>query len=327
MQWKKDLYDFALRTAHRFEKNPLVAGVAIGGSIARRQTWKHSDLELGVISKKNIKDLEYFNVYEGKGVEIFQFNQKELEKNIEKIEKGELDIGILPIQMYKCRIIYDKKGLFARFKNILDKDLFSSEIVKNKKESSVLDAKLWCKQAKKAFSGGCYKSCVALLRLALNDLLLAFYWHNNVLPRSQTRTVYILKKLCKKINDPKFYNSFCRIYGLNLSLKQAKKRIKAAKKDIQEISRAWGKNTAQFLEKAVDGKLEWGHYKSVLSVYRFCTHYIQLAEKKEKYIYDDLLWSKQHKDLEVFLGLEKIDKKTAQMFLKEIKCLSDAYFK
>jgi hypothetical protein len=91
--WRNELRAWADQCAAEYQNKDGVLGVAIGGSLARGQEWRHSDL----------------------------------------VEKGDLPFILKwPIQLWQCRIISDPTGNLFRFKLLLDALLFSPEVVKLK---------------------------------------------------------------------------------------------------------------------------------------------------------------------------------------------------
>jgi predicted nucleotidyltransferase len=318
--WKKSLYRFAHRVADQLAADPNVVGVAFGGSVARGDVWKHSDLEIGIIVRKKVEGLQHFAVREDRGVETFQFVAAELEEQLDEIEAGKNDVTRFPIQMYRCRVLYDETGLFCRFKRVFDRDLFAPEIVDLKKRGELDRTALWLGRAEKALAKGHFKTTIALARVAMNNLLLAFYWHHTIQPRSQSRTVYMLKRTCRQIGDMRLYDAFCDLYDLDIGVETARAQLAAAKPDIHRLVLAWGSNAPEFFEKAVDGKLEWGYHKSIVTVHRFCLHLIQCREE-DSHVYDDGDWQRSHGPLTTFLGLDEIDAQRARDGVEKIACL------
>jgi hypothetical protein len=207
--------------------------------------------------------------------------------------------------------LYDETGLFGRFKRVFDRDLFAPEIVDLKKRGELDRAALWLARAEKALGRGRFKTAVALARVAMNSLLLAFYWHHAIQPRSQSRTVYMLKRACRQIGDMRLHDAFCDLYDLDIGVEAARAQLAAAKPDIHKIVLAWGSNAPAFFEKAVDGKLKWGYHKSIVTVHRYCLHLIQCREE-DSHVYDDEDWQESHGPLMTFLGLDGIDAQKAQ---------------
>ena len=133
---------------------------------------------------------------------------------------------------------------------------------------------------------GYYKTSLAHIRIGINELLLAYYWHYNILPRSQNRTVYLLKKNSKIIGHEKLYEAFVTIFCLDKTSTYMKERLLKAKNDIKKVSEIWGSNAPEFLEKACDGNLEWGYPKSIIYVYKWCMHILQCNDLTQEDIYD-----------------------------------------
>lgn len=196
MYRKTHIYEMSDTIAQSFIDKPGIHAVAIGGSIAQRNAWENSDLELGLLVDEYQTDLPYFNVINGRGVECIQILKSEMVNVIKKHEKTGNYEGIMgfSMKMYQCKIISDPDGIFLKIKKLIDKYLFSEENKAKNQKDAIQKADAYLKTVQKLLDGGKYKSALAMLRLAVNELLLAFYWHHGILPRSQNRTVYLLKK-------------------------------------------------------------------------------------------------------------------------------------
>ena len=100
---------------------PGIVGVVIGGSIARGQEWRHSDLEVGILVGERNESLPYFNVDAGRGVEIIQLILPQLEVQIKQVEAGDMTpVANWPIQLWKCRIVHNPKAILEQFKGQFD---------------------------------------------------------------------------------------------------------------------------------------------------------------------------------------------------------------
>lgn len=99
-------------------------------------------------------------------------------------------------------------------------------------------------------SGGLPNTAFAHLRLASNDLLLAHYWHYHILPRSQNRTVYLLKQNAQRFGFVDFYHTFIPIFGLNQPLPAMKQGLFQARSEIYQVANAgWDSNAVLFFCK------------------------------------------------------------------------------
>ena len=163
MHWKKKIYTTAFQIAKRYIDHPHVTGIAIGGSIGRGETWKHSDLKLCLLVKDKIKDFSFFNVIDGMGVEILQLKQQKVEQFVNDYEHS--GMFKFPIQIYKCKIVYDPKERRT--------ELALEAFARNLSSAKDRLGRRSCRPA------------LADLRLGLNDLLLSYYWHYEIVPRSQ----------------------------------------------------------------------------------------------------------------------------------------------
>jgi hypothetical protein len=87
--WRNELRTWGNQYASALAKREGVLGVIMGGSLARGQEWRHSDLELGTLLAKANPDLPYFNIDSGRGVEMIQLAQDELAEQIRLVEAGD----------------------------------------------------------------------------------------------------------------------------------------------------------------------------------------------------------------------------------------------
>ena len=123
MHWKSRIYKSAYSVAEKISQNPKVLAVAFGGSVAKGMVWKHSDLELCIIADGHISEYEYFNYIENLGVEIIQIEKSNILKFVKKFKTPDKDVLAFPIQIYKCKVVYDPQGILSPFKEIYDKAL------------------------------------------------------------------------------------------------------------------------------------------------------------------------------------------------------------
>jgi len=208
LHWKTKIYNTAFDIANQFSREERIQGVAIGGSIGRGETWKHSDLELCILVEDYISDFQYFNFIQEMGVEIIQLKKDDIIKFIETDNMEISNILEIPIQIYKCKIINDPLGLLHHFKLKYDSLLFHESIRKMKANEALLHAGNKLAQAKKLIKEGNFKTALSHLRLGLNDMLLGTYWANGILPRSQSRTIHLLKKNSAILGHNKLYHAF-----------------------------------------------------------------------------------------------------------------------
>lgn len=308
MHWKTKIYRTASDIADQFSKDARIHGVAIGGSIGRGETWKHSDLELCILVEDYIDEFQYFNFIQEMGVEIIQLKKDHIVKFIETDRIEDLNILDIPIQIYKCKINYDPLGLLHHFKRKYDSLLFHESIRKMKADEALLHAGNRLTQAKEVVQTGHYKTALAHLRIGLNDLLLGTYWKNGILPRSQSRAIYLLKNNSTILGHDKLYHAFLQIYCLsNYTEAEMKNRFLKAREDILKLAEEnWGTNSSEFLSKAVDSNFEWGHAQSVVYVYKWCVHLLhgKYLENKDNY---EKLSSIPLQELNAFLDMYDID--------------------
>ncbi|WP_141504848.1 nucleotidyltransferase domain-containing protein [Paenibacillus luteus] len=319
VHWKQQLYDSANRVANQFKDYPGIVSVAIGGSLARGMAWKHSDLELCVIVDQHLQELQYFNYMENMGVEIIQIKKQQVEEFLAGEGLPKEAVLQFPIQIYKCRIVHDPSGILAKFKAAYDDTLFHSDVTAKKREQALQSVDQRYALAESLLSGGFPNTALAHLRLASNDLLLAYYWHNHILPRSQNRTVYLLKQNAERFGFVDFYNTFLQIFGLNQPLPAMKQSLFQSQSEIYQLANAgWGSNSVLFLQNAVDQNLEWGYDKSILYVYKWCVHLLKSGKLEDKNVYDHKQFEADYPKLYQFLDFDK-------MTSEEIRGLFDRF--
>ncbi|WP_144027860.1 nucleotidyltransferase domain-containing protein [Paenibacillus sp. 32352] len=305
MHWKRQMLEKAYRIAEPFCSHTGVAGVALGGSIGRGQMWKHSDLELCLVVERRIEELQHFNYMDSMGVEIIQITKSRMKEFTE--QSGEPDRSILgfPIQIYKCKILHDPEQLLNAFKKRYDSYLFHEHSTKFKEKEALKQADAKLDKAREQVARGNYRTAAAHLRVGLNFLLLAVYWHHHILPRSQNRTIYFLHKNSQVIGNTKLYDAFIQVFGLENPRKTHKDALQNAQRDIFQLSdTSWGSNTSAFLKNAVDGNLEWGHHQSIVYVYKYCVHRMHGHESYPEDFYDRPDFARQFPELYHFLDMD-----------------------
>ncbi|MFC0212966.1 hypothetical protein ACFFK0_10960 [Paenibacillus chartarius] len=309
MNWKSKLYDTARTIAEPFKSDSRVLGVAFGGSLGRGVAWKHSDLELCLLVEEKIEEYGHFNVIEGMGVEIFQFPRSQIERFLAEFVEPDVSVLDFRIQIYGCKIVYDPSGLLARFKETFDWSLFHENVTRLKVGESLRRADDRLAKAKTLLQRRHVRTSLAQLRIGLNDLILATYWQHGMLPRSQNRTEYFLRKHISLFGHEHLYKAFIRTFCLDQPLSRMKLLFRAAKPDIYSVADStWGGSTSQFLQEAVDGNLEWGHEKSILYVNKYCIHVMQcLAQAAEENVYDQEAYVQRYGELYRFLDMDQVD--------------------
>jgi hypothetical protein len=302
--WQIEIYTWAEGCAHRMSQRDGVLGVLIGGSIARRQIWRHSDLELGVLLPAREGCLSYFNVDSGRGVEIIQLIQPELVGQIARAQAGDAAaIAAWPIQLWKSRPLADPTGLLADFLQVFDPGLFTPPVVRIKIQTTTAAARQRLVDARQAIASGQPAKALVSTRLAMNDLILAFHWTHGELPRSQSRTDSRLRSLCRKYDRPDFYALYRRVFALQDITRAVKHDWPLVREQVLAITALWGPSTREFFDHAVDGHFAWGQNAGILTVYRL---YVPIIRGEDPGILDNLddpAWGAQNPGLLSFLGL------------------------
>jgi hypothetical protein len=313
MHWKAKLYNTAKNIASRFENDPRILGIAFGGSIGCGVAWKHSDLELCILVEEPIKEFQHFNVIDNMGVEIFQYEKPKLEQFLSVFK--EPDESVLPfrIQIYGCKIVYDPTGLLGSFKATFDQSLFHEKVTRLKVSEALRHADVRLGRAKELLKLGRARTAAAHLRIGLNDLVLATYWQHRMLPRSQNRTEYFLKKNIAVFGHDHLYKAFIRTFCLDQPLTRMKEYLFQSRGEIHSLAETlWGSNSSEFFQKAVDGNLEWGYEKSILYVYKYCVHRMQCSDLMEGDVYDRDSYQEQYSHLYRFLDMEELGRQEVE---------------
>lgn len=298
--WRIQLRAWANKCAQKFSKRPDVLGVVIGGSLARGQEWRHSDLELGILVEKKDETLPHFNIVAGRGVEVFQLIRSQLEEQIGLVESGDLTpVVSWPIQFWKCRIVHDPRGVLGRFKSQFDPQLFSTEVVRQRLEALFLHidqeldvARDFVAQAKPA-------AALVKTRWAMNEAILALHWIHGELPRSQNRTDSRLRLLCKRSSNMPFYSLYRRIFALSETGHAIKHIWPRVRNRTLEITKFWGDAAHDFFLHAIDSEFQWRQNAGILTVWRL--HVPIMGNTMENL--DDPTWARQNAELMQFLGL------------------------
>jgi hypothetical protein len=307
--WRSELKDWAQRCAAEFAQRDGVLGVVIGGSLARGQEWRHSDLELGILVEERDPTLPYFNIYEGRGVEAIQLVRRDVEQQVGLAEQGDLSpISAWPIQLWTCRVISDSTGLLARFKKQFDSGLFAPSVIEKKLaglrqqiEQALAEARGLLAQNKPVLA-------LARTRLAMNEAILAVHWAHGTLPRSQNRTDSRLHLLCRKHALMPFYALYRDVFDLSDTVRVIKTTWPRVKEQVLEITRLWGGDSARdFFIFAVDSDFAWRQNAGILTVYRLYIPIIGAPDKGISTNLDDPHWQAANPHLLRFLGLTHAD--------------------
>ncbi|MBD2844814.1 hypothetical protein IDH44_06390 [Paenibacillus sp. IB182496] len=290
MHWKTRIHTTATEIARTYAADPRVLGVAIGGSIGRNRTWRHSDLELIVLVEAQLADFSYFNYVSGIGVEVIQLTVEQTTQYARTApgsEEAAREAAAFPIQAYKCKIVSDRSGQLAAFKARFDEALMHPVHTALRCEAAVQRSDARLEAARAALAVGAPHTTIAHLRLGMNELLLAYYWRHGILPRSQNRAYQQLRRNTEqRLGDTRLLEAYTAVYGLDVPMRTLRARFFRAREDILLTSaKHWGERAADFMEKAVDSRLEWGHAPSMLCVYTLCLHAMQ-CKIQDRDVYD-----------------------------------------
>jgi predicted nucleotidyltransferase len=324
--WRSELKTWAEQVAAQFQKKEGILGVVIGGSLARGQEWRHSDLELGILVEERDPQQSYFNIYAGRGVEAIQLVRPELEEQVRLAESGDLTpILRWPIQLWESRIVSDPTGLLARFKKQFDPGLFASEVIKNRLAGLRAKIDEGLEEARGLLAQGRPAAALVRTRLAMNEAILAIHWANGELPRSQNRTDSRLRQLCRRHSRMPFYALYREVFDLEVATQLIRTTWPQVKDQVLEITRLWGDSARDFFAFAVDGNFAWRQNAGILTVYRLYVPIIGSPERGIFALVDDEDWRCENKPLVRFLGLENAGKERVSGLVERVAD-SCAYF-
>jgi hypothetical protein len=317
--WRVQLQNWANQYAHEFASKPGILGVVIGGSIARGQEWRHSDLELGVLVEEKVESIPYFNVNAGRGVEVIQLTLPQLEAEIKQVDAGDITpIATWPIQLWKCRIVHDPTGILEQFKRRFDAGLFTDKVLEKRIEIQRLKIKKRLEEANQLLAQDKPVSALVEARQAINDVILAVYWAYGELPRSQNRTDSRLRALCQKHSIMPVYTLYRDVFALSDTAYVIENIWPKVRNRVLEITRLWGDSAHEFFVHAVDSEFKWGENSGILTVYRLYIPTIGGASRSLQQYLDDTNWIEQNKDLVDFLGLADIKHEIVSEFIDQI---------
>ena len=305
--WRDKLHEWANQFTAQLAQRPGVLGVMIGGSLARGQEWRHSDLETGILVESKDESLPYFNVHEGRGVEIIQLIRPDLVTQLDQIAAGDLSpVADWRIQLWEGRLVHDPTGLLAQFKTQFDRHLFSDVVLGQRQAElgKLIDARLAA--ARQLLGEDRPVAALVELRQAMNHLILVAHWARRELPRSQNRTDSRLRSLCQRHDIMPFYDLYRDVFGLADTQAVIADVWPAVRDQVLEITRLWGDSARDFFDHAVDSQFLWGEDAGILTVYRLYVPIIGGEDRAIQSKLDDSEWQTTNHNLLQFLGLAEI---------------------
>ncbi len=319
-EWRSEIRQWAAETAAAFASRAGVLGVVLGGSLARGQEWRHSDLELGILVEERDPGLPYFNIVGERGVEAIQLVRRELAEQVCLVEQGELNpVLAWPIQLWAGRVVSDPSGLLIRFQKQFRAHLFAPEVVQGKVVGAQKKVNDHLLEARGLLAGGKPRLALAHARLAMNEAILAVHWAHGTLPRSQNRTDSRLRQLCRRYDLMPFYGLYREVFALQDAVKAIKVSWPQVKQPVLEITRLWGGDSARdFFVFAVDSDFRWRQNAGILTVYRLYIPMIGGPEHGISTRLDDPEWAGQNQAMLQFLGLAQASPETVGGFIEKI---------
>lgn len=317
--WRSDLRTWAEQTARSFVHKEGVLGVVIGGSLARGQEWRHSDLELGILMDQKNPDMPYFNVVGGCGVEAIQLAAGDLKAQLKQVAEGDLTpVAHFPIQLYRTRVIHDPTGILTQFKQVFDANLFQEMVIRIKLEELKNHIQQTLTEARDLLAGNRPTGSLVRLRYAMNETILSAYWYYRELPRSQNRTDSRLRRLCERHHNPEFYALYREVFNLSNTSRILKKTLPHVKDQVLEITRLWGDSAHDFFQFAVDSDFQWRQNAGILTVYRLYVPIIGGAQGIFDHL-DQSDWQQNNSQLLAFLGLTDVKAEQVDAMLTRVE--------
>ena len=303
--WRSELRSWANECTAEFADREGIQGVLLGGSLARGQEWRHSDLEIGVLVEERDPALPYFNIRAGRGVEVIQLVRRELEMESAQVEAGDLTPLLKwPIQLWKVRLVSDPTGQLARFKLRFDDGLFRPEVLEQRIAGLKADIQKILGEARSLLKENRPAAALVRARYAMNEAILVYHWAHGELPRSQSRTDSRLRLITRRHGGEDFYALYRAVFDLEDANRTIHATMPHIREQVLEISRLWGDTTRDFFDLAVDSRFAWRQNAGILTVYRL---YIPIIGGEEHGLIthlDDEGWRKENELLVRFLGLQ-----------------------
>jgi len=324
--WRKELRDWAWAYARATAQEEGILGVMIGGSLARRKEWRHSDMELGILVETRQPGIPYFNVDNGRGVEKIQLVRSDLEEQVRQAEAGDVS-AILnwPIQLWTGVIIADPSGLLERFKQQFDPGLFSEVVLQKKRADQHVKIEKLTGETAAYLDAGKPAAALTRLRLAVNEAILALHWHFSDLPRSQNRTDSRLRQLCLRYSAMPFYEMYREVFRLSETARVIRSIWPEVKPEVLEITRLWGDSARDFFVYAVDSNFAWRQRAGILTVYRLYVPIIGSEGQRLLEKLDDPDWANANRNLCAFLGLQEVTGSAVQALLNGVRQTCQLY--
>jgi len=299
----------AYEIAQSYVGKPGIVAVFIGGSIAQGTAWKYSDLELGLLVEQRFDDIAMFNLIDGMGVEIHQIEQHKVVEFLDEYNSSGDFVGVkkFPIQFYQSKIVSDPTGLWTQFKAIYDRHLLADKITILYKNDALKRSDERLTLSKSLLAENKPNSALAALRLAINELMLAYYWKNKIRPRSMHRTVQLLHEQSPILGGYELYDAFTRIYGIEGTQEEMRQKILTIAPEVYGVCSArWGEAIPVFFENTATRQVRDGqNISSIVFHYKWCVHTVN-----GKFIahgfYDTTEYRAEQPLLYAFLGFEKI---------------------
>jgi len=297
----------------------------MGGSLARGQEWRHSDMEIGVLVDERDPQIPYFNINASRGVEVIQLERRELLEQMSLVDAGDLaPLRKWPIQLWKGRIVSDPSGVLGRFKRQFDAGLFSAEVISKRIEDQQAKITAALGEARALLAAQRPAAALVKLRGAMNDAILAFHWAHGELPRSQSRTDSRLHLICRKHSAPSFYALYREIYNLEGANRVIRTAWPTIREQVLEITRMWGDSARDFFDYAVDSHFAWRQNAGILTVYRLYVPVIGGEERGLINKLDDPGWAKDNSLLADFLGLDNVKQEQVAAWVGQLELTAES---
>jgi predicted nucleotidyltransferase len=224
--------------------DPEVMGVALSGSIASKNVWKSSDIDLFVMldTDKLLNYGRYDKEYDGIRLDRLYVSKRWMDDFIERYPESFIQCGLLFLDdLYKMEPLYDPSGYLGQIKEFTFKNRFSSVIANNRLRMGINAVKEGVEKARFLLSQSDYQG--AWKEARETTYAIANLWLEYDKQTSSYKTQYPrFAELSNKLGKPYMYDIYRHILGID----------KLSQQELQHISddmvRNWNLHSQFFKE-------------------------------------------------------------------------------
>ena len=202
-----------------------VLGVVISGSIARGDVWEGSDVDLHVLWESGEKRSAIGGFVEGALINVHDVYAGYMDY-ITGTMKGFCRNDVAD-QLYGCRIFYDPRGMWSRYKSIIDSRRFDPEIIAGKVEFRMEQARKELSRAEKAHELEDWASVLFYAQQAAMEAAFGATVKCGSLIKSANRFPENLKILAEQNGLEKLYEFFRQIHRLTGNIETVERVVVA----------------------------------------------------------------------------------------------------